>query len=131
MRHGNRARASVAAWVATGIISGAGSALADVGRRDFIDTMLIEDPQPDDTLTFPGFSMQSFNGGGGEPPTREYEFGFEVEKRITARLSLSLSDGYSIITTPGRKSQTGWQQLEMGAKLEAVRLPEHEFVLSL
>lgn len=96
------------------------------GPRLFVNTLIIDDPAVADEAALPTFSWQPPPGSG-----QDYEFNFEFDKRITERFGFALNDGYSIQNTPGAKNATGWQNLFLTLKYQAVVNAEHEFLLAV
>jgi hypothetical protein len=129
----NALRRRVIFGLATAMAAGLSSApgVADVGIRDFADTIIIDDPEINDQLIGPTFSWQRFGGGDGSAGSSEIDLGFEVDKRITTRLGLQISDAASWISTSGEKQRSGFRNLQAGLQFEVFRNAKHEFITSV
>ena len=109
----------------------ASTARADIGIRDFADTILTDDPEPNDQFVGPTVTWQRFGTTEEGSPTSQIDLGFEIEKRITPRLSIQLGYGGSIVTIPGDSARGGFQNLSLGLQYEIFRSAPHEFIVSL
>lgn len=89
--------------------------------RDFVPTMLVDDPEPENELSLPSFARLSRADG-----TRETDVATELSTRITERLAVSLSTAWSRIG----KNACGFQNLSSTLKYATVSDEDHEFVLS-
>ncbi len=96
------------------------------GPRIFVNTLILDDPAVADEASLPTFSWQRPAGGG-----EDYDFNFEFDKRITEHFGIAINDGYSIMTIPGAKNATGWQNLFLTLKYQVYVNPEHEFLASI
>jgi hypothetical protein len=99
---------------------------AVAGSRVFVNTLILDDPAVADEAALPTLSWQRSPGGG-----EEYNFNFEIDKRITEHFGIGLNDGYTIRTAPGVKNATGWQNLFLTLKYQVYVNPAHEFIASI
>lgn len=104
---------------------------ADVGIRDFADTIFIDDPEPSDQLVGPTISWQRFGATQLGDTTQELDFDLEIEKRITPSLGLQLGYGGSLVWPLGGGKQSGFQNLVAGLQYELFQNAAHEFIISL
>lgn len=95
------------------------------GARVFPVTLTFDDPGVGDEASLPAFSYGQSSG-----PTRELDLNLEYDKRITPDTAIILNDGYSIVHGGGT-TQSGWQNLSVTGKWQAITNAKHEFVLSL
>ena len=107
------------------------SAHVVVGARTFPVTLTFDDPGVGDEASIPSFTYQRGPAAGGTGPTHEVDLGFEFDKTITPTTALILNDGYDIDTTEGSKTETGFENLFITGKWQALTDATHEFVLSL
>ena len=96
----------------------------------FISTLLIDDPNVADEACLPTFSFLPQPTDGGTTPGL-YGLDFEFDKRITENFGFSVSDGHQWLHTPGARTASGWENVELGLKYKIYVNPEHEFMLSL
>ena len=71
---------------------------AVAGSRIFVNTLIIDDPAIADEAALPTFSWQPPPGSG-----EEYNFNFEIDKRITEHFGIGINDGYTIQTDHARR----------------------------
>ena len=109
----------------------AASAHVVAGARVFPVTLTFDDPGVGDELSLPAFTYTRSGANGGTGPTHEVDFGFEYDKTITPTTALILNDGYDVIDTEGSGTQTGWENLFITGKWQAITNAPHEFVGSL
>ena len=102
-----------------------------VGARVFPVTLTFDDPGVGDEASIPAFTYQRGPADGGTGPTHDVDLGFEYDKTITPTTALILNDGYDINTTEGAKTETGFENLFITGKWQAITDPVREFVLSL
>ena len=116
------------ATVATILVcAGPVSAHTIVGGRVFPATLTIDDPGVNDELALPTFSFLAVPNGDGTF-SQAYGFGGELQKTITADLSLSVgSDGVTFQRNP---RATGFANIETELKDVFFQSPEHEFIVS-
>ena len=110
--------------------SGSAFAHGFAGPHMFISTLLIDDPNVADEASLPTFSYLPQPNDGGTTPAL-YGLDFEFDKRITENFGFSVSDGYQWLHTPGARTASGWENVELGLKYKIYVNPEHEFMLSL
>ena len=101
------------------------------GARVFPVTLTFDDPGVGDEISLPAFTYTRSGADGGTGPTHELDFGFEYDKTITPTTALILNDGYDVIDTEGSGTSTGWENLFVTAKWQAITNAPHEFVGSL
>ena len=120
-------RALVPAALAAGLLPfQCAEAHGVAGPRIFVNTLIIDDPAVADEAALPTFSWQPPPGSG-----QDYQVNFEFDKRITERFGFAINDGYSILTMPGAKNATGWQNLFLTLKYQAVVNAEHELLVAV
>ncbi len=107
------------------------SAHVVVGARVFPVTLTFDDPGVGDEASFPSFTYERGSADGGTGPTHDVDLGFEYDKTITPDTALILNDGTDINTTEGSKTETGFENLFITGKWQAITNATHEFVLSL
>ena len=96
-------------------------AYAVCGARVFALPLTMDDPGVSDEASIPTF-IYTRTGGGDEPgPVQEYNFNFELDKRITTNLGLAVNYGWSAFQTPHQQTQTGLQNLFITAKYADLR----------
>ena len=95
---------------------------AIAGARLFPATLAIDDPGVTDELSLPTFARTI-----GPDGTSEHDFSFELDKRITERLNVSVSDTYSVFGNGPR----GFQNLEVGTKYLGIVNADHELIVSV
>jgi hypothetical protein len=125
------ARFLVAAFAIGVALHPAGSrANGIVGEHMMVNTIVIDDPFPDDEATLPTFSWLSQPAGGGRTEDRSAS-GFEWDKRITDNFGFGISDGYQWLRQPGMKTANGWDNPALTLKYTPYVNAEHEFLVSL
>lgn len=107
------------------------AAHAIAGARVFPVTLTIDDPGVADEASIPTFTAQRQGASGEAGPGWEYNFGFEFDKRITENFGLGVSTAYTVRTTQGDKTRTGFQNLNVLAKYQAWVNAPHEAIVSL
>ncbi|HVJ53390.1 MAG TPA: hypothetical protein VM689_13065 [Aliidongia sp.] len=98
--------------------------------REFPKTLTIDEPGVDDETSLPTFSAIRQNGIASAPGFHRQDLAFELDKRLTERVDVQITDGYTRIDPTGAKSFEGWQNLEVALKGVAIRDAPHEFMLS-
>jgi hypothetical protein len=68
--------------------------------------------------------------GPAGPGFREQDVDFEIDKRLTERIDLQLTDGYTRLDRIGAPNASGWQDLSVALKGVAILDAPHEFMLS-
>lgn len=101
------------------------------GKRFFPSTLSIEDPFVADELTLPSVLHIKRPASGDEPATRETEISGEYSKRLTRSLGLSLEGELVHLNPDSGPSQTGFGNLEIGLKWQALTSEPHEALVSL
>ena len=123
--------AAVAACCTAAIAPRPGHAHAIAGARIFPVTLTIDDPGVSDEASLPTFSVQRQGASGDLGPGWQYNLGAEFDKRITDTFGIGVSDAYTIQSTQGDKTRTGFLNLNVVAKYQAWVNGPHEAVLSL
>jgi len=104
---------------------------AIAGARVFPATLTIDDPAVADEASVPTFLYQPEGPAAGAPGSREFDYNFEWDKRITQNFGFAINDGYTMHTPDGAKSLDGWQDVVLTLKYEAYVDAEHEFITSV
>lgn len=111
---------AIALW----IVSSAAAAHAQVGARDFPDTLVTQDPDPSNELDLlPG--MASNNG------QNSFSFSFEFEKKISENTSIQLSEAINDPLRRRLRSSTGLSNLQILPKWAFFASDEHELRLAI
>jgi hypothetical protein len=97
------------------------------GDRFFPPTIATDDPFAVDELSLP--TVQLFHNPGS-PVTREVDFGGEFDKELLPGWDLEFADTFTLLRPKGGPSINGWQNFDLGSKLELIQIPDHEFILS-
>lgn len=122
--------AAVLASGAAGVAHTA-DAHAIAGARVFPVTLTVDDPGVADEASVPTFSVQRTGASGDLGPTWRYNLGFELDKRITENFGVGVSDAYTVQSTHGDKTRTGFLNLSVIAKYQAWVNGPHEAIVSL
>ena len=120
-----RLRLLLALALAASCISTAVSAHVVAGDRIFPVTLTFDDPGVGDEMTLPQFTWQGDSG-----PQNTYQFQWEYDKTITPTTSLIYNHGYDILNAAGQKKLSGFENVFITGKWQAITIPEHEFVAS-
>jgi hypothetical protein len=102
------------------------------GDRFFPPTIATDDPFAVDELSVP--TIQIFRnppGGPGGLTTRETDFGGEFDKELLPGWDLEFSDVFTGLQAEGSQTTDGWQNFDLGSKLELIQNPDHEFIFSI
>jgi hypothetical protein len=99
------------------------------GNRTFPVTPTTEDPFVADEISAKVTHSRE-DASDSEPVTRETEFEFEVEKRITENLGISVEGSYEIIEPEGEDSAHGFGNLDAILKYQFYTNDVHELVIS-
>ena len=94
------------------------------GQRFFPTTLAVDDPFVSDEMSILFNHVQ-------EPEQETNELSFAWAKRITPSLGIEIGDAYRFIKPDGEKSQSGFGNLEIGAKYQFFTSDSHETILSL
>jgi len=89
----------------------AGAACADDAGRDFPKTLIFDEPGIDDEVSLPTVLFVPQDGA------HEADVEFELDKRLTTRLSLQINVGYTELARIGEASAGGWQDSTAALKL--------------
>ena len=100
------------------------------GKRFFPSTIAIDDPFVSDELTLPSILHIKRPASGDEPATRETEISGELSKRITKFFGISLEGELAHLDPDNAPSRTGFGNLEVGLKWQALTSEAHEALLS-
>jgi hypothetical protein len=95
------------------------------GVRVFPVTLTFDDPGVGDEVTMPQIVWQRSGG-----PTDTTQFQWEYDKTITPTTALIYNHGYDTVTTSGDKTRTGFENVFLTGKWQAITLPDSEFVFS-
>ena len=98
------------------------------GDRFFPPTISTDDPFAVDELSLPTVNL--FHDPG-VPITREIDFGGEFDKELLPGWDLEFSDQFTTLLPKGSPSVNGWQNFDLGSKLELIQSPAHEFIASV
>ena len=116
-----------AAALCAAILPRAAMAHGFVGDRFFPPTIATDDPFAVDELSLP--SVQTFRNPGS-PITRETDIGGEFDKELLPGWDLEFSDEFTDLDPKGGGSTNGWQNFDLGTKLQLFQNDEHEFIFS-
>ncbi len=100
------------------------------GGRDFPKTLTIDEPGVDDETSLPTIVAIRHGAEPDRPAFRELDVDFELDKRLTDKIDVQFTDGYTRFDRIGAESLNGWQNLEVALKGVAFEDPPHEFILS-
>lgn len=98
------------------------------GSRFFPATLATDDPFVNDELSLPTVSSIVTPDEGG---TRDTEVTVDIAKRITPNFGIELGETVINLKPRNESSQTGFGNLELGAKYEFFESDEHEMILSV
>jgi hypothetical protein len=98
------------------------------GARFFPATLTTDDPFVADELSLPTF--QEFRQPGS-PPTKTFDFSWDISKEIFPSFGISLGNGYEIQKPSGMKSSAGFTNLDFSVQYQLPKNAEHEFVGSI
>jgi hypothetical protein len=98
------------------------------GARFFPATLSTDDPFVNDELSLPTVSSIVTPDEGG---TRETEISADIAKRITPNFGIEIGETFLVLKQRGERSESGFGNLELGAKYEFFENDEHEVILSL
>jgi hypothetical protein len=104
------------------------SAHGFAGSRFFPATLVTDDPFVNDELSLPTVSSIVTPDDGG---TRETDISVDIAKRITPNFGIEMGEAVINLKPPNESSQTGFGNLELGAKYEFFESDKHETILSL
>ncbi len=99
-----------------------------VGNRVFPATLTIDDPGVNDELALPTFSLLTAQNPDGTAGPTQFMLGAELQKTITADLSISI--GSAGVTFQRNPRATGLSNIETELKYVFFQSPEHEFIVS-
>jgi hypothetical protein len=119
--------APFAALAAAGLLAAPhAEAHAIAGVRVFPVTLTLDDPGVADEATTP--QVQWIPQAGGGTLT---QIMWEYDKTITPETALIYNQGYDILTAPGAKTQTGFENAVITGKWQCYVNAEHEFITSI
>jgi hypothetical protein len=104
------------------------SAHGFAGQRFFPTTLAIDDPFVSDELSF---LFRHIKEPGDGSPTVSTELAAEYTKRLTPRLGLSLGGTFRHLDPDEGSTESGFDNLEVGAKYQVFTNAPHETLLSL
>ena len=104
------------------------SAHGFAGSRFFPATLSTDDPFVNDELSLPTVSSIVTPEEGG---TRETEISADIAKRITPNFGVEIGESVVILNPRTDSSQSGFGNLELGAKYQFLTNGEHEAILSI
>jgi hypothetical protein len=109
------------------VIPATASAHGFAGSRFFPATLSTDDPFVNDELSLPTVSSIVTPDGSG---TRDTEVAMDIAKRITPNLGVEAGERFIILDPHTESSQSGFGNLELGAKYEFFENDEHEIIFS-
>jgi hypothetical protein len=101
------------------------------GDRFFPPTIATDDPFAVDELSVPTIQIFRNPPSPGGMTTRETDFGGEFDKELLPGWDLEFSDVFTALQPKGGPTTDGWQNFDLGSKLELIQNPDHEFILSI
>ena len=101
-----------------------------IGQRFFPATLAIDDPFVADELSLPTVQTLKRQSTDEDPRTRETEFEAEISKRLSPNFGLSISGSLVVLDPTRGTTQTGFDNLEVGAKYVFWKSAPHELLLS-
>jgi hypothetical protein len=104
------------------------SAHGFAGSRFFPATLSTDDPFVNDELSLPTVSSIVTPDEGG---TRETEISADIAKRITPSFGVEIGEAFLVLQPRAGRSESGFGNLELGAKYEFFENDGHEIILSL
>jgi hypothetical protein len=104
------------------------SAHGFAGSRFFPATLSTDDPFVNDELSLPTISSIVTPNGDG---TRDTEFTVDIAKRITPNSGVEAGERFIVLDPRTESSESGFGNLELGAKYEFFENDEHEAMVSL
>jgi hypothetical protein len=123
--------AATAACLSALLGSAAAHAHAIAGARVFPVTLTIDDPGVADEASIPTFSFQRQPNDPDTGHGYQYNVAAEFDKRITERLGIGVSGGYTVQTAQRDKTRTGFQNINVTLKYQAWVNGPHEAIVSL
>jgi hypothetical protein len=99
------------------------SAHGVAGKRFFPSTLAVDDPFVSDEMSILFNHLR-------EPEQETNELSFAFAKRITPSFGVEIADSYRFIKPNGEKNQSGFGNLELGAKYQFFTSDSHETILS-
>lgn len=117
-------RAATVLAIAFWLTSAARPAHAQVGARDFPDTLVTEDPDPSNELDLlPGMAS-----GSGQ---NSFSFSFDLEKKLSENTSIQFSEAINDPLRRRLRSTTGLSNLQVLPKWAFFKSDEHELRLAI
>jgi hypothetical protein len=95
-----------------------------VGKRLFIEPLFTEDANPKTELDFPVFESIHL------PDGHYSAFNYGLEKKLSARFSVSFENSYNWFSPNGEPGVSGFNNVGFGAKYALYTSPKHEFIVS-
>ena len=118
---------TVAGFAVLFVMPETASAHGFAGSRFFPATLSTDDPFVNDELSLPTVSSIVTPDAGG---TRDTEISVDIAKRITPNFGVEVGETVINLQPPNESSQSGFGNLELGAKYEFFENDEHETILS-
>ena len=118
-----------AALALTLLLPAAASAHGLAGKRFFPSTFAVEDPFVSDELSLL-YNYIKEPGEGDIPAADASSLGIDYAKRITPRFGVSIGSEYVHLNFHEDGSESGFNNLELGAKYQFFISEEHEALLS-
>jgi hypothetical protein len=119
---------SVAIFAALFVVPETISAHGFAGSRFFPATLSTDDPFVNDELSLPAVSSIITPDAGG---TRDTEVAVDIAKRITPNFGVEAGEHFTVLDPHAEPSQSGFGNLELGAKYEFFENDGHEMILSV
>jgi hypothetical protein len=115
-----------AAAAAVTLLFGNSAALAHgfAGDRFFPATILTDDPFVADEMSLPTFTYPPAATDG----SREYDLDFDISKRLTPDIGITLGYGWTSLHSPGMPTVTGFGALHTGAQYQLFVNAPHEAI---
>jgi hypothetical protein len=105
-------------------VMSAQSAHAQVGKRNFLEPIITEDPNPSNELELqPGW----YQAAGSS----NFQFAFSIEKTVTDNFSIEIGDALNRLSSQHEESISGMSDLQILPKWAVYTSVEHEMRLAL
>ncbi len=101
-----------------------------IGKRFFPATLATDDPFVADELSLPTVSFMPFPSLEGSPAFRQTDISAEFSKRLGPNLGFSLAGDLTILDPDHGKTQSGFDNMEVGLKYVFWKSALHETLLS-
>lgn len=97
------------------------------GKRFFPTTFAVDDPFVSDEFSLLFNHMKN----PGDPSSKTTSVSVELSKRITPRFGISVGEQYQHISYSGGGSDSGFGNVDLGAKYQFLTNEEHETIMSV